>query len=291
MFDGVSWCTYKTNGLLDNNITCIASENNDNLWVGTSKGVSKFDGLTWTNYTTENGLVNNIIYTIEIDSIGNKWFGTTEGISFYNGLKWINYKATDSLPLHNVSCIKIDRFINLWIGTSNGVFKFDRINWINYTLKNGLVSNKISCITIDPSEIHWIGTYEHGISRFDSFNERAINFRNNRINKYISSSTTDSKGNKWIVGNCGVIKIHRNKCKIYSSAGNIRFNFISHVKIDKQDNIWISKGNEVYKFCKNPTKNSLVKVLENENEINGIAFGLNNKIYLATSYGLIFLNN
>ena len=44
-------------------------------------GVSKFDGTTWTTYTTADGLVDNNVTAIAIDAQGNKWFGTYNGVS------------------------------------------------------------------------------------------------------------------------------------------------------------------------------------------------------------------
>jgi len=48
-------------------------------WEG--GGVSKFDGKTWTHYTTSDGLVSNRVLSIAIDKEGNKWFGTDMGVT------------------------------------------------------------------------------------------------------------------------------------------------------------------------------------------------------------------
>lgn len=91
-FDGTNWTTYTTSdGLAGNVVTAIAIDADGNKWFGTGNyneqggadgtGVSKFDGTTWTTYTTANGLVSNNIKAIAIDTEGNKWFGTDSGIS------------------------------------------------------------------------------------------------------------------------------------------------------------------------------------------------------------------
>jgi len=38
------------------------------MWFGTNAGVSKFNGINWTNYTTADGLVGDRIELITEDS-------------------------------------------------------------------------------------------------------------------------------------------------------------------------------------------------------------------------------
>ncbi|MCK4510951.1 hypothetical protein KAW64_04385, partial [bacterium] len=44
-------------------------------------GVSCYDGVSWTTYTTENGLADNFVLAIIGDGSGNLWFGTDGGLS------------------------------------------------------------------------------------------------------------------------------------------------------------------------------------------------------------------
>ncbi len=57
-----------TDGLADNRlIYAIANDAVANVWVGTYKGVSKFDGITWSNYTTADRQANNRVLAIAFD--------------------------------------------------------------------------------------------------------------------------------------------------------------------------------------------------------------------------------
>ena len=64
-------------------VSAIAIDSTGNKWLGTigGGGVSKFDGTTWTTYTTANGLASNTVRAIATDSAGNKWFSTDAGVS------------------------------------------------------------------------------------------------------------------------------------------------------------------------------------------------------------------
>jgi ligand-binding sensor domain-containing protein len=71
-------------------LTRVYSINEDlfgNIWIGTvDTGVWKYDGSSFTNYTTQDGLTSNAINTIYRDRAGELWFGTdSHGICKFNG--------------------------------------------------------------------------------------------------------------------------------------------------------------------------------------------------------------
>jgi len=65
------------------------------LWVGTSDGVSRYDGGSFVNFTTENGLADNLVRSILEDRRGNLWFGTSNGISRYDGNNFMSFATND----------------------------------------------------------------------------------------------------------------------------------------------------------------------------------------------------
>ena len=70
--------------MADNYVHCIMQDKNENLWFGTSMGLSKYDGNIFTNYNHAGGLADNSVNSLLQDKAGNLWIGTNEGISKYN---------------------------------------------------------------------------------------------------------------------------------------------------------------------------------------------------------------
>jgi ligand-binding sensor domain-containing protein len=69
--------------LVDDLILSVAEDSSGNIWVGTYKGVSVFDGSKWKTYTSDNSkLIDNRVQTIKV---WNKkiYIGTTKGISVF----------------------------------------------------------------------------------------------------------------------------------------------------------------------------------------------------------------
>jgi len=66
-------------------VRAVAVAPDGTLWFGTSAGVSRFDGATWTTYTTRDGLAANRVSSVTVGPDGTLWFGTAAGVSRFDG--------------------------------------------------------------------------------------------------------------------------------------------------------------------------------------------------------------
>ena len=84
-------------------------------------GVSKYDGKSFTTYTTAQGLANNCVWSILEDKKGNLWFGTWGGgVSRYDGKSFTTYTTEQGLADNFIMSILEDKEGNLWFGTDGG---------------------------------------------------------------------------------------------------------------------------------------------------------------------------
>src|SRR5436190_21721398 len=68
------------------NVHCSLQDNAGNLWFGTTgEGVYKYDGKSFSQFTTTNGLNSNKVYCILEDKDGKIWIGTEAGVCLYDG--------------------------------------------------------------------------------------------------------------------------------------------------------------------------------------------------------------
>ncbi len=81
LFDGKgTWISYTdADGLAGNIVYSIAQEAGGTLWFGTNRGVSRFDGETWTNY--RHGLLGSHVFAIAIQDDGVVWLGTKGAVT------------------------------------------------------------------------------------------------------------------------------------------------------------------------------------------------------------------
>jgi hypothetical protein len=84
------------NGLPSNRIYKVVQDKQGFIWVGTDKGLSKYDGDKFINFTTEDGLPSNDIWEIYPDNKGRVWFFTrANSIGFIKNNKVYNFYAKD----------------------------------------------------------------------------------------------------------------------------------------------------------------------------------------------------
>jgi len=68
-------------GLPGNYILAIKEGSDGNLWIGSNKGLSKFDGTTFLNYSQTNGLISDYVFSIEFDNDSFLWVGGHHGMT------------------------------------------------------------------------------------------------------------------------------------------------------------------------------------------------------------------
>lgn len=135
-YDGYQTTLYKSNlyspGLLtNNNVYCLADDNDHKLWIGTQEGVNVLDKKTG---------------------------------------KFRKYLLPD-IPHNVISCMLVTKDNNVWVGTDNGLCRYDRErdSFVVYTgeLTGGVLNNGIIKALYEDSEGDlWIGTWDTGLYRY-----------------------------------------------------------------------------------------------------------------------------
>jgi ligand-binding sensor domain-containing protein len=170
--DTTKWVSYKLeNSLVKSNlVNSIAIDNKNNAWIGSSEGLSKFDGRNWKVYTSNNSVLrSNVITALKKDRQNRIWVGTPAGIYLIEN----DIMSDASFNLSNQSVVDIAENSNgtIWTALKGGVAKLSGTTWQLYTNSNsGLKDNSPLCIEIDNLNNVWIGSRHNGISIFDNSN-------------------------------------------------------------------------------------------------------------------------
>jgi hypothetical protein len=123
------WHRYSTaNGLPGNRVYDLHFAPDGTLWLATQSGVSRFDGLTFTNFSKEDGLIDNRVFCIHAGNEGALWFGTEKGVSVFDPAtgRFQNYPGgTNGLSAGSVFDIESTPDGMLWLSTRQGLSRFD----------------------------------------------------------------------------------------------------------------------------------------------------------------------
>ena len=124
--------TSNTN-IYSNTILCLKNDLDGTMWIGTSGGLSSFDGSNFYKHVGDIGPVENKINQIFVDDFNNKWFATDGGMSIlkadgspWDPGSWMHYTPENSgLPSKIVNSIFVDNKAGeAYIGTEGGLCIF-----------------------------------------------------------------------------------------------------------------------------------------------------------------------
>jgi ligand-binding sensor domain-containing protein len=231
------WSHYdKTSGLVDNRVQAIARDAEGKLWVGTRKGLSRFDGARWRNITRDGGLPDDDINTIFIGPRGDAWIGTSRGFGLYRdggwsrlglpgtvtgekvsvvsdgeGTIWFGYagglmsfrgdeeglQVTEELTGTPVTALMASRTGDLWVGTGDGLRVFDGTYWTRYGSRDGLSPGRVTALLEDSRGTIWSAT-EGGLSEYSGIGWTAYGAGDGLPNTHVTALAEDRKGRVWI---------------------------------------------------------------------------------------------
>jgi ligand-binding sensor domain-containing protein len=112
-------------------VTALAQTKDGYLWVGTSDGLFRFDGLSFERYQAENeSLPSNFVLSLFAAPGGGLWVGFSQGgVSFLKDGKITNYTERDGLPVSKVRCFAQDPSGTVWAAIVGGLARLEGQRW------------------------------------------------------------------------------------------------------------------------------------------------------------------
>jgi ligand-binding sensor domain-containing protein len=121
------WLT-TNDGLTDGLVRAVTQDKYGFIWIGTSYGLNRFDGISTKTYffrvKDSTSLPDNYIQSVYGDKKGNLWIGTLKGLCRYDFIHncFIPYKEMIGVV---VTDMRDDSKGNLWMGTTSGLWMID----------------------------------------------------------------------------------------------------------------------------------------------------------------------
>jgi ligand-binding sensor domain-containing protein len=238
-------------GIVSKGIYVIRVDPQGNKWVGTyGGGLSKFDGTTWTRYTSADGLGDNWIYDLLFDQSGTMWVATWSGVSVFDGTRFKTYTVKDGLADKWVYSMVLDQDGVFWFGTEAGVSRFDRKTWTTYTHKDGVgadVKPDAETTALFPSGTTppgasggaGSGAYNYG-SESAAHHHMNLEKQNMGPNpNFIISSLVDTKNQKWFgTWGAGLTRYDGKTWTTFTKEEGLGGNFVLRLTMDPEGRVW-----------------------------------------------------
>jgi signal transduction histidine kinase/CheY-like chemotaxis protein/ligand-binding sensor domain-containing protein len=124
------WKTWThEDGLVADEVFCVSQAADGALWFGTHRGVSRFDGRSFSSLPPVDGPPRGRIRAIGEDEAGRIWMAGPDGLFRYDpearSPRVRAFTTADGLPVENVTALARDKAGRLWVGTSQGLCYYD----------------------------------------------------------------------------------------------------------------------------------------------------------------------
>jgi ligand-binding sensor domain-containing protein len=308
-FDGAGWTTftYADSALSSNFVTSLGLDLDGSLWVGALPGwtlatgdhggLTRYDGVTWTNYHAGNSLIpSENVRSLVIDAAGAKWLATDVGVVCFDGTTWTLYDTNNSnLPSNNVTRLHLDPDGNLWTGTGDaGLAQFVAGNWVGHDLSNSPFPQSqysqsqylATVLQSDPLGNVWAGLHQYGgVLKITSGAWSLYNTANSPLpHDQIFDIAFDLQGRAWIATPEGAASFDGVTWQIHNESNGLQQDYARTVDVHPgSGHVWVGNQRGLVEWdgvswTHYDTANSGLP----SNYIESIAFAPNGDLFVST---------
>ena len=277
-------------GLPADSVTALIQTREGYLWVGTSAGLVRFDGVRFTKFKLPEVVTNAAMRVTALceDATGSLWVGTqTGGLFRREGESFRRFPGKDLLPEENITSLAADAAGNLWIGTRSGLNRWDGRGITSFTSREGLADQNVSGVHVARSGAVWITT-RSGMHRFLDGRLQPYEFQTDsqgRSPEFLGAFE-DRRGNLWAFGDTYLINLAEGK----------RFNYFrgaegTSVRIwslceGRDGRLWIgTSGRGLFCFDENKFQPVTLSALRWPYDVRAIYEDREGNLWLGTSGG------
>lgn len=213
-----------TQGLADNIVVKTVRDQHGFLWIATHNGISRFDGLTFKQYShnpaDSTSLRSIWISDLLVDDTKTLWASTEYGLCYYDEnadrFVYVNKPTEVQLVFKMPMCKDDDHTI--WIAAEDGLKK---VNTKTKTYKNTSfhrIADPQFVLVISPAEL-LIGTRGKGLYRYNKIEDRykKISIQELPEDVHFMDAIQDA-GTTWIATSEGLLQWNgEERCKLFSS--------------------------------------------------------------------------
>jgi len=246
-YDGVNFATFPRESMMPGLILAISQDREGNLWFGSTRGLNRYDGSTFTFFTSSDGLPATFIsddgvpqssvYAIAQDKSGNLWLGIDGGLTRYNGKTFVTFTTKDGLPSNKINSILLDMEGHLWIATSDGLCQYNGLDFTTSTEADGLANNFVNSILQDRAGDLWFGT-NSGVSQYNRHSFISFTKKDGLACDTIASIIQDRKGILWFGTDGGVSQYDGRTFQTITRQDGLASNTVRKILQSQTGEIW-----------------------------------------------------
>ncbi|MFT3669275.1 MAG: two-component regulator propeller domain-containing protein [Pseudoxanthomonas sp.] len=233
-------------GLPQLSVLAIAQDKPGYLWFGTQAGLSRFDGVRFTNFDLDNtpDLPSTWIQALRTDREGRLWIGTPQGLAVREGnrIRAVPLAPGEDAGVVDVLALSADAADRLLVATSRGVMvvAHDRLKMLHPIPDGGALA-----LHVDEDGTLWVGGRGR-VHVFDTSGARALALPAGASLATVASLARHD-GRLWAGSDAGLFVLmerqwHRHAEVVATSGG------IQALHEDRDGVLWASTRDTLYRL-------------------------------------------
>lgn len=157
-------------------INALAQTQDGYLWIGSARGLFRFDGVNFEEYVPPPGvnLPSHSIYSLMATPEGGLWIAfEPNGLGFYKNGSLTVFTRREELPASPAHCFARDDDGRIWAGTETGLTFRQGNRWISVGRESNFTPEMIRYLFVDRAGTLWVATVnrivylKRGAKRFE----------------------------------------------------------------------------------------------------------------------------
>lgn len=190
----------KEQGLPENQVQCLLQGRDGYVWIGTRKGLARFDGLKFAVFDRSNTsfIESDDFRFLAEDVRGDLWASTRAALLQIRNGRCRSFDPGNKFPMPPAPLLLPGKHGELWIGAGAWLIRHDGDASIIYGQSNG-VETAICSLEEDDTGTLWIGD-EKSLKRFDvQAGTASANFKPDAWQDTLPQCIkNDRQGNMWV---------------------------------------------------------------------------------------------
>lgn len=283
----------RASGLPASSISQIYQTRDGTLWIGTSVGLFRYDGMSFEPLSTDpyNEKNTESITSLCEASDGTLWIGTAYGgIRHFKDGRMKIYGTEVGFVEPAIRLIWEGKDSTVWIGTGNGLFAIKNNTLISFTFE----ANYITALAQTSDGTLWVGTHR-GLSIVENkqpWKTSELNISGGLPNSIITTLFCDSKGRMWIGTANGLLVWEKGKTTYYSVNNGLSDYSITVITEDRDGAIWVGTDHGgTNRYVNNEWSHYTISDGLTSNRILSIYEDKEGSLWIGTAEGLNRLKN